>query len=376
MSDIDKMLKESLGRAGDEYERTTDPRRKAENRVRFIERYHRRRWLFPIAALGSTAAAAAAIAIVAFAIVRSPSQDTQKISVAHGPGVVALTHVGGHPVDVGAREGGVIVTDGQDGHIVHIDPITARVVTSLPLANVTTEVAFGHDTAWIGDPSSARIYQYDPRTDQLVQDPIELGAPAISMSISVASPTKLWVVLDRRLVTVDTSSREVTTVGTSRQPVDVAAELGDVWVLDGVEGLLRLDPDTGEQIGRPKSIQGYSGQGDVYAGAGSIWVGDRGATGLVRIDPRNGKFLGTVQLQGNYLDLAFDDNAVWALSRTTGTGANLTALDLDTGKAIGDPLEIKGGAVEVATGAGSVWVALKDDGSVLKIGPVAFLDAR
>ena len=376
MSDIDKMLRESLGAAGNEYERANDPRRKAENRARFIDRYNRRRWLFPMAALGSTAAAAAAIAIVVFAVVRSPSQDTQKISVAHGAGVVALTHVGGHPTDVGAREGGVIVTDGQDGHIVHIDPFTAQVVTSLPLANVTTEVAFGHDTAWIGDPSSGRIYQFDPRSDQLVQDPIDVGAPAVSMSISVAGPTKLWVVLDRRLVTVDTSSREVTTVGAAQQPVDVAAELGDVWVLDGVEGLLRLDPETGKQMGKPISIQGYSGQGDVYAGAGAIWVGDRGASSLVRIDPRNGKLLGTVQLQGYYLDLAFDDNAVWALSRTEGTDANLTALDLDTGEAIGDPLEIKGGAVEVATGAGSVWVALKDDGAVLKIDPVAFLDAR
>jgi streptogramin lyase len=158
--------------------------------------------------------------------------------------------------------------------------------------------------------------------------------------------------------------------------VDVAAELGDAWVLDGERGLLRLDPDTGRMLGDPISIQGYSGQGDVYAGAGAIWVGDRGASSLVRIDPQDGRLLGTVQLQGNYLDLAFDGNAVWALSRTNGTDANLTALDLSSGRAIGSPLPIKGGAVEVATGAGSVWVALKDEAAVLKIDPVAFMNAR
>ncbi|HET7483702.1 MAG TPA: hypothetical protein VFK89_12675, partial [Actinomycetota bacterium] len=322
-------------------------------------------------ALGATAIV---VAVVAF-LTGSPS-TTDAIDVAHGPGVVGLTVVGGHPTDVGAREGGVIVTDGEGGHIAHVDPATGELVSSLPLANDATEVAFGHDTAWIGDPSRGEIFQFDPRTDQLVQDPIELGGPAPSMSISVASPDKLWVVLGQQLLTVNTQTREVTHIGAARQPVDVAAELGTVWVLDGAEGLLRLDPDTGRQIGDAIPTPGKSGDGDVYAGAGTIWVGDRGDNTLVRVDPDTGAFLGTVRLDGYYLDLAFDSNAVWALSRTTGTTAELTALDLESAESIGEPLEIQGGAVEVATGAGSVWVALKDEGAVLKIDPQPFLDAR
>jgi streptogramin lyase len=147
-----------------------------------------------------------------------------------------------------------------------------------------------------------------------------------------------------------------------------------VWVLDGEEGLLRLDPMTGERRAEPIPVRGITGS--VFAGAEGIWVADRGDDTIVSVDPDTGQTLVIAQVRGTYLDLGFDQSAVWVLSRAEGSSGYLTPLDLLTGRPLSEPVKLEGQPVDVATGAGSVWVALREKGAVAKVDPIPLLEER
>ena len=366
--DLDRLLRDSLKSAGDEYDRLHSPQRKAEARQRFLERYEKRRWVFPFTSAVVGLGLAALVGLGVYAIVDSPPDAVprERTSVAGQDEAVVRFPFDGEPVDMGVRDNGGWVADARDGELVKIDPVTGEAISSVALSDSPKALALGTGSVWVGDPEAGQLFQVDKDTEELVGEPIDIGDPSETMSLSIGTEA-VWVVSSGELRMIDLETSEVTVVETAPQPIDVAANLGTVWVFDGELGLMMLDASTGESLSDPIPIRGRTA--DVYAGAEGIWVADRGDDTIVSVDPENGQLLVTAQVQGSYLDLGFDSSAMWVLSRASGSTGYLTPIGLETGEPLADPLLLDGDPVDVATGAGAVWVALRGEQAIARIDP-------
>lgn len=365
--DLDRLLKESLKSAGDGYGELQSPQLRAEARQEFLRRYEKRRWVFPFMATVAAAGVAAIVAFGVYVVFDAPGTERDQKNDIAGPGDAYTTFpVDGDPVDLGVRDNGLWIADQDNGQLVHMDPSTGDVVGTVEIGGFPRALAIGTGTVWVGDPATGQLYQVDKTSDELIGDPVDVGGPSPSMSISVGTHG-VWVVSGGELRMVDLETSEVTVIESAPQPLDAAANLGAVWVLDGREGLLRLDAETGERLGAAIPVQGITG--DVYAGAEGIWVADRQDDTIVSVDPDTGQTLVIARVRGTYLDLAFGNGAVWVLSRAGGTSGYLTALDPVSGDVVADPLQLDGDPVDIATGADAVWVALRGEQAIARVDP-------
>ena len=371
--DLDRKLRESLRKAGDEYERVSSPVRRAENRQRFLDNYGKRRWIFPFATAVAATATAALIAVGVYVVVDSnETKPDRDVGVASQDPFVTFP-IDGSPADIGVRESGAWIADADNGELIHMDPLSGEIVARIPLGGTPETLAIGTGSVWVGDPSAGLLYQVDPSTDELVGEPLDVGDPVSSMGISIGTEA-VWVVGGGELRMVDPATSEVTVVETAPQPRDVAANQGTVWVADGTLGLLRLDPSTGERLGEPIPVEGFTG--DVYAGVEGVWVANRDDDTILSIDPQSGQILTIARVRGTYLDLGFDETALWALSRATGESAFLTPLNRSTGQQLRAPVSLDGQPVDVATGAGAVWVALDGENAIARFDPVSLVEGN
>ena len=372
--DLDRLLKDSLQKAGEDYERLSSPVRKAQARERFLERYEKRRWISPFVIAIAGTAAAALVAIGIYAVTDSgdvlPEPDTE---VAGERDPFVEFPIEGSPADIGVRSNGAWIADADNGELIHMDPATGEIVSRIPLGGTPETLAIGTGSVWVGDAEAGVLYRVDPATDELVGDPVDVGDPVPSMAISIGTEA-VWVVGGSELRMVDLDTSEVTLVDSAPQPRDVAANQGTVWVADAELGLLRLDPITGDRVGEPIPVRGFTG--DVYAGIEGIWVADRQDDTILSVDPQTGQPLVIAQVRGTYMDLGFDERALWVLSRANGTSAFLTPLDRGSGEALRSPVRLEGEPVDVATGAGAVWVALDGADSIARFDPVSLLEGK
>jgi len=153
-----------------------------------------------------------------------------------------------------------------------------------------------------------------------------------------------------------------------RGALDVDAGFGALWVTSqsGGNRLTRIDLDTGRRRvtslpdGTPVAVE---------VGEGAVWVGIRGArlrafprAKVVRIDPSSAEAVREVDMPRGLQDLAVGGGAVWVANR----GApSLTRLDVGTGALSTVPTGR--GPAAVAVGDGAVWVANAEESTVSRI---------
>lgn len=144
---------------------------------------------------------------------------------------------------------------------------------------------------------------------------------------------------------------------------------GSLWVADCKENaLVRIDTSTAKKTATVATGLASTGELNVVAGAGSVWVASDNKVGKVsRVDPATNKVVATVTVSPGTWYLAFGFDAVWAVSSeamtiqkidpATNTVVKTTAL----GKIPGF----------LAAGEGAVWVQEQGDGTVARIDPVS-----
>jgi DNA-binding beta-propeller fold protein YncE len=138
----------------------------------------------------------------------------------------------------------------------------------------------------------------------------------------------------------------------------LTAGAGAVWVQEGDTGVARIDTATNAITARIAGIDNLAFAGDELWGA----AGDR----LVRLDPRSGQILATISLptvgahrvvaDGAALWVPLDDG-VFRIDRAAATAEKI-------------PLRCPGSR-EAAIGHGSLWLACKDTGTVMRVDPVS-----
>jgi len=146
-------------------------------------------------------------------------------------------------------------------------------------------------------------------------------------------------------------------------PLRIAADDEAIWVTSQPDGTLtRLDPESGEAVGRPFQLgAGISG---VAVGAGSVWVSDPPRGEVLRVDPRSGEVVKRVKVGGSPGAIAFGGGDVWVADED---GAGVSAVAARGGRILRRGLPPHAQPLRLAVGQGGLWVSSASTGSVRRI---------
>lgn len=152
-------------------------------------------------------------------------------------------------------------------------------------------------------------------------------------------------------------------------PLRLAAGPETIWVTSERDGTLtRLDPETGEEKGRPIRLdRGVSG---VAVGGKWTWVANPRRGELLRLDPRDGDVLKTIPVKGEPGPIALGGGRVWLADET---GRGVTAVNSEGGSVYRQGLPPQAESLRLAFGGRGLWATIADAGVVRRIDPNTLL---
>ncbi len=163
-----------------------------------------------------------------------------------------------------------------------------------------------------------------------------------------------------------------TTPKIASPPLRVAAGSKAIWVTSERDGTItRLDPETGERIGKPRQIG--TGIAGVAVGGKWIWVTNPRRGELLRLDPRSGKVLKTIPLEGEPGPIALGGGRVWLADEA---GKGITVVNAEGGSVYRRGLPPQAERLRLAFGAHGLWVTNADAGTVRRLDPKRLLAAE
>jgi streptogramin lyase len=269
-----------------------------------------------------------------------------------------------------------------------IDPSTGKLVADVPLGFESSLIAAGERFVWVLDPKASTLTRIDPETMEVV--PPTRGIPAAGAPVALAvGEGSVWVAVNegRALVVLEIGPElndlrrriilEETTSGTFsllREHIALAVGEGAVWALERGRGeVTRIDPQTGT----PKRLAEGLAQTSSIAvgGGGAVWLG--GIDGVTKLDVDSGTELGDTYvkevLDSQTTAIAIDPNATWFVGSSS---ARLRQID-SGGDEVLDSFPVGAGPSAVAVGDdGTVWVANSADNSVSRVDPDADSEQR
>jgi streptogramin lyase len=132
---------------------------------------------------------------------------------------------------------------------------------------------------------------------------------------------------------------------------------GSLW-LAGARFIARIDPRSGAVLARIPIPSSGVGDGQLAAGAGSIWAAYTGTPNVLRVDPTTNRVTAEIA-HGRLPDgggVAFADGRVWISRDTTRASSYVSAIDPRTNRLTGDSITVGTGPGSLAAGFGSLWV--------------------
>jgi virginiamycin B lyase len=175
-----------------------------------------------------------------------------------------------------------LLTDGKTT-LSRIDPETNQVVSELRLPEGCDSLRFGETALWLTCPAENRVLRIDPQTN-LVVNRIEVSAKPHSIAFGENS---VWVLCltEGKVERIDPKTNKVTKtidLGVPHADGEIAFGENFAWVTLNGFPLTRIDPQT------DKVMQQFVGEGGgaISVGLGSIWLTNRAAGNVWRIDPK------------------------------------------------------------------------------------------
>ena len=185
-----------------------------------------------------------------------------------------------------------------------IDPASREIVADIPVGFESSLIASGEGFVWVLDPKARTLTSIDPKTREVVQPTRGIPADGIPIGLAVGEGS-VWVAVNQgnRLAvleigpelgelrgTVTLHKSEFGSLSVLRE--SVVLTIGDraLWALERGRGeVTRIDPDT---RATKRLAEGHGASSSIAVGAGAIWLG--GINGVVKLDPATGSELGNV----------------------------------------------------------------------------------
>ncbi|MEA2499500.1 MAG: hypothetical protein QOH26_1905, partial [Actinomycetota bacterium] len=385
MSDFHEKLRDALKSVGESFR----PEDIAAKQREFLYRRKRRRAAYAGGTLAFGAAVLAAVLFVTSGTTPVADKEPSPPAANPVPIITDVIRVGDGPSGIDVGSSGVWVANLNGDTVTRIDPTTNTVIDSVRVADAPDDLAVGEDLVWVGDDPGAEnsalfgsISIVHGRSGELIDSRLALtreGQTESSLELGhidlVANGNDLWAVTEAvpgpKVFQGEGLGGSYEADGFS--PREIAIDDDAVWAFDAAhERLSSFSLPNGSEGGFhpvadvPRLAD--SQNDDLAAGLGAVWLTQGGI--LARIDRDSGEITSRIDLPGNFAALALGEGYVWAMSADSVDDSDLgwlTQIEPDTGKAIGEPLEIDGKPADVAVGGGAVWVTQHDADTVTRI---------
>ncbi len=167
--------------------------------------------------------------------------------------------------------------------LARIDPDQNAVVAEIRLPADCRNLTFGETALWLACPSENKVIRINPATN-LVEKQIEVSAEPVSI---VTGLNSVWVYCrkESKVDRIDPKANKVSKSIELKVPGAegaIAFGEGSIWVSMHGFPLTRIDP-VAEAVAQ--QFVGEGG-GSVRTGAGAIWLSNKDAGTLLRIDPK------------------------------------------------------------------------------------------
>ena len=284
--------------------------------------------------------------------------------------LAVLASRGGDPSDSGRP-----ALDLATNQVAAVSAASGELESAAPLPGRATDMAAARGTVWVATIDSTAVTGMSARAGRITRTiPLSGRADAVA-----AGEGSVWVADAERgvLSRIDAGYEEVAErirfpragppSGRLKAPrAGLAVSAGAVWVTNGSEDLIRIDPETGTSrgfaAGRPLA--------GVAAGAGAVWAISARPAAVLRFDPRNGDVT-EIPIAARAGDaapapiaVAAGARGVWVLNGNTATVTEIDPQAL--GVAGTFTLEQERVPGDIAAAADSAWVA-NGDGTLSRI---------
>jgi streptogramin lyase/predicted Ser/Thr protein kinase len=198
-----------------------------------------------------------------------------------------------------------------------------------------------------------------------VSAPIAIGTPPLRLD---AGPQAVWVTSEKdgTLTRLDPETGEV--VGKPRQIGEgvsgVAVGRNWTWVTNPKQGLLlRLDSRTGRVL---REVRVPGEPGPLALGGQRVWLADLGGKGVSAVNAEGASlYRAGLPPQAPGLRLAWGDHGLWVAVAEAGVVRRIDSASL----AAGEPIRVGRGPAGITVAGGFVWVANSRSGTVSKVAP-------
>jgi len=190
------------------------------------------------------------------------------------------------------------------------------------------------------------------------------GGCAASVQPATMTPAPTATAAPMPTATAGPTSIPATAIAVDH-PTELAVDGSTIWAISG-PGLARID--TATNVVTPVSLGSGDELDDLAATPTAVWVADFDGERVLRLDPANGKALGSTAV-GTASNVLPVDGTIWVTNHHEGS---VTRIDARTGKAIGTVIIGQAGTngpQQMARGAGSVWVGEGNTGEVIRLDP-------
>src|SRR6266540_3261491 len=294
----------------------------------------RRRRLWVVAAVGAVVVAALVVGILAATGGESPPILATKNSLAaidpHNNKVVGVVPIGDTPRGVAVGEGRVWTANAGEGTVSMVDPRELHVIRTIGVGAAATDLVIADGQVWIAAGADNKLVRLDARSGGVLE------TKEISRDLSASAYA-------------------------------VSAGDGAIWLASG-DTIYKVDPATQRFDGKRRYVG--NGINGVAVHGGSVWLvtshQDVIRLGAIDMHVRANVSLGVIPVS-----LTVTDGSVWVGAESpTGPGAAVLRMDEETARVT--QTIVLGGTgyppnVEVANGAGAIWVATYDDGQVRRL---------
>ncbi len=292
--------------------------------------------------------------------------------------------VSGGTYGMAANDDAVWVYNGDTGMLLRIDPHTNTMVARIQVGHGEGGVSIGQGAVWVASPSEGTVSRIDPQTNTVVAT-IKLEHQANTVVAITTSPGAVWVteLQSDTLIRIDPQTNTVVArltpdhLGSTavHGPIGVSFGAGSVWLceyLNNIYGLTRLDPQSNQVQAQitlvAETTNWMSACNAVVALDQAVWavssIDDApDSSVLIHIDPATNAVIARIGVRADPYHFAADGRGVWVISPQEG----LSRIDPRTNHEVGNMA--LPGAAGVAIGAGAVWIADGQTGTLLRITP-------
>lgn len=255
---------------------------------------------------------------------------------------------------------GVWVANFTDDNVYKLDPLTMEIIDVIPAGQGPVDIEVIEGSVFVANQGEGSIWRIDPQYNTTTYR-VNTGASEF-LRVEVDENYIYAVACHEHMIEI--FHYPETRALFARIPVqdcwNAEVAFGSLWVGQGERTLLRIDPETQEEIA---SMNVGRGPNLMEVTEDWLWVANANQGGIWRINPEINSMFDIVGLpvEGNVLDLAVGEGAVWVA-----VDHYVVKLDPDTGDVLGVADTLKR-ATGVAAGFGYVYVTNYQEGTVLRL---------